>query len=251
MKELPALQKAEANSAFARFIRKSYPQWMRQGANPPLMSPALFKKTVFPAIERGEKLFFILIDNFRLDQWYAVKSLFTDLFICDEELYFSILPTATPYARNSIFSGLMPRQLATQFPDYWVDDHEEEGKNLQEELLIQAQLERKHLSHLSTRRSIPSWRPQNQLKIYELEKERSPVWVLTSSICFSFREQFDNVRGSLTMNRHTFHTHQSCFLLSPLHDFAEKKIAPKDTGSDDHRYGLRRVTNGMKYWLSE
>ena len=142
MSEMLQMQKREANSAFGKFIRKNYEQWILDPQSSPLMSPDLFKKKVFPKLDEGEKYFFILIDNFRLDQWRTVKNLLADYFNIDEGLYYSILPTATQYARNAIFSGLMPAQIEKMFPDLWVDEESEEGKNLNEEPLIQTQIER-------------------------------------------------------------------------------------------------------------
>ena len=107
------------------------------------MSPDLFKKKVFPLLDAGEKVFFILIDNFRYDQWESVKSMLSEFYTFDEEdLYLSILPTATQYARNAIFSGLMPLDIAKMFPDLWVDEESEEGKNLNEEPMIQTLIQR-------------------------------------------------------------------------------------------------------------
>ena len=97
---------------------------------------------VFPMLDNGDKVFFILIDNFRLDQWREVKDLLAEYYTFDESLYYSILPTATQYARNSIFSGLMPLQIEKMFPELWVDEDSEEGKNLNEAPLIQTQIER-------------------------------------------------------------------------------------------------------------
>ena len=142
MQNLFRLQKREANSAFGKFVRKNYLTWIQHPENRPLMSPDLFKKTVFPLLDNGEKLFFILIDNFRLDQWLTVKSLINDYYTFDENLYFSILPTATQYARNSIFSGLMPNKIEKMFPNLWIDEESEESKNINEEPLIKTQIER-------------------------------------------------------------------------------------------------------------
>ena len=142
MHEILAMQKAEANQLFGKFIRKHYPEWMSSGGERPLMSPDLFKRKVFPRLDKGEKVFFIVLDNFRYDQWRILSAELADQFFIDEELYCSILPTATQYARNAIFSGLMPNQIATMFPELWVDEDEEEGKNLNEEPLIRTQLER-------------------------------------------------------------------------------------------------------------
>lgn len=142
--EMLRLQKQEANSTFAKFIKKNYEEWIKNpnSSQRPLMSPDIFKTQIFPRLDNGEKLFFIVIDNFRLDQWRTIQPILSEWFNCQEEIYCSILPTATQYARNAIFSGLMPDQIAKMFPDLWVDEDEEEGKNLNEEPLIRTQLER-------------------------------------------------------------------------------------------------------------
>lgn len=106
------------------------------------MSPDLFKEKVFPAINAGEKVFLIVIDNFRYDQWRILAQQIGDQFDIDEDIYQSILPTATQYARNAIFSGLMPNQIEQMFPELWVDEDEEEGKNINEAPLIQTQIDR-------------------------------------------------------------------------------------------------------------
>ncbi len=95
-----------------------------------------------PLLDAGEKVFFVVIDNFRLDLWLSVKPLLADYFTVEEQLYTSILPTATQYARNAIFSGLMPVEIARTFPHLWVDEDEEEGKNLNESELVETQLRR-------------------------------------------------------------------------------------------------------------
>lgn len=141
MDSLLAMQKEEANAAFYRFVKRDYQSWL-SGDDRPAMSDTIFRQRVMPPLDDGQKLFFIVIDNFRLDQWLSVKPLLTDLFTFDEGLYVSILPTATQYARNAIFSGLMPIQISKLFPDLWVDEDEEEGKNLNESPLIQTQFER-------------------------------------------------------------------------------------------------------------
>ena len=136
-------QKEEANNMFGRFVKKRYLDWM---ASPrelrPLMSNDLFRDRIFPLLDNGEKVFFIIIDNFRYDQWRVLAEEIGGDFVIEEELYTSILPTATQYARNAIFSGLMPKQIKEMFPDLWVDEEDEEGKNLNEEELIATQIAR-------------------------------------------------------------------------------------------------------------
>jgi len=142
MQDLLRMQKREANNAFGKFVKKNYLDWIQNAENRPVISPDLFKKNVFPLLDNGDKLFFILIDNFRLDQWLTVKNLLSDYFTFDESLYYSILPTVTQYSRNAIFSGLMPNQIEKMFPELWIDEESEEGKNINEEPLIKTQIER-------------------------------------------------------------------------------------------------------------
>ena len=144
MTDMLAMQKEEANLGFAKFIRQNYLDWVSTtpSADAPLLSPRLFKEKVFPLLNQKERVFLIVLDNFRYDQWRMLAQEIGDLFDVDEDLYCSILPTATQYARNAIFSGLMPNKIAQMFPDLWVDEDEEEGKNLNEEPLIRTQLER-------------------------------------------------------------------------------------------------------------
>ncbi len=141
MDEMLAMQTRDANYNFTKYVKQNYEGWVNSPDHP-LMSHELFKRCVFPLLDRGEKIFFILIDNFRLDQWRALQPLLSDHFTVDEDLYTTILPTSTQYARNAIFAGLMPQQIASMFPQYWVDEDEDEGKNIYEEQLLRTQIER-------------------------------------------------------------------------------------------------------------
>ena len=148
MTEMLNMQKDEANAAFAKFVRRNYLSWvspdnMSRNAERPVLSPDIMKRYVFPRLdEDGGSLFFIVIDNLRYDQWRTLTTEITSLFDIDEDLYLSILPTATQYARNAIFSGLMPDKISTLFPTLWVDEDSDEGKNLNEEPLVETHLER-------------------------------------------------------------------------------------------------------------
>ncbi len=138
MDQLLDMQKTEANSEFNKYVRRHYEDWAGPELTDaaPLMSPHIFPRRVFPLLDAGRKVLFVLIDNFRLDQWRAIKPMLADLYTIDEDLYTSILPTATQYARNAIFSGLMPLAISRMFPELWVDEDSEEGKNLNESPLI-------------------------------------------------------------------------------------------------------------------
>lgn len=142
MQEMLMMQRTEANAAFAKFIKKHYQPWIDGTEERPVMSMDIFKHKVFPALNRGEKVFMLVIDNFRFDQWRTLAKEISDQFTFEEELYCSILPTATQYARNAIFSGLLPANIEKLLPEYWVDEDSEEGKNLNEAPLIQTLLDR-------------------------------------------------------------------------------------------------------------
>jgi CheY-like chemotaxis protein len=144
MLEVLKMQKSDANNQFCKFIEKNYTGWLNgKIQNPPVMSHTLFKNKFMPELSGSECVFFVLIDNLRYDQWKIIQPMLQDYFKVEtDETYFSILPTATQYARNAIFSGLMPSEIEKRFPKLWLNDEEEGGKNLHEEALLQEQLKR-------------------------------------------------------------------------------------------------------------
>ncbi len=143
MKDVLATQKTDANSNFSRFVEKNYLDWMSDQDEAPLMSHNLLNRKVFPYIKKDKPTFLLLLDNFRYDQWKAIQPMLTSLFnIQEETAYYSILPTATNFSRNAIFSGLLPSQIKERFPDKWVDDEEKGGKNLNEATFLADYLKR-------------------------------------------------------------------------------------------------------------
>lgn len=141
MAEMLLMQKRDANSNFCKFVKRNYESWVTTDDHP-LMSHEIFRRRVFPLLDNGEKVCFFLIDNFRLDQWRVLQPLVSEFFNVSEDLYTTILPTSTQYARNAIFAGLMPYDIARMYPDYWVEEDEDEGLNIHEQELIQTQLDR-------------------------------------------------------------------------------------------------------------
>jgi len=140
MHEILTMQKAEANAQFSKFVEKNYLSWVKDPDNGPVTSHQLFKKKVFPNLD-DKPTFFFLIDNLRYDQWKVINDIIGNYYRLDnEEMYFSILPTATQYARNAIFSGMMPLDMEKHFPDLWQNDEDEGGKNLYEEQFLAAQI---------------------------------------------------------------------------------------------------------------
>ncbi|HOZ76684.1 MAG TPA: PglZ domain-containing protein [Ferruginibacter sp.] len=144
MQEVFQSQKAEANTDFFKFISKKYAGWVDpKSTDAPVMSHNMMKFKVLPHVQKGTPLFFVLIDNLRYDQWKMIQPIFAESFrIQEEDTFYAILPTATQYARNAIFAGMLPVDIEKQFPSQWKNDDEEGGKNLYEEEFFRAQLKR-------------------------------------------------------------------------------------------------------------
>lgn len=144
MDEILAMQKADANKAFFKYIKDNYLLWLNKDIGErPMLSPDIFKHRIFPILNEGKKVFMLVIDNLRFDQWRTISKVFDNYFRTEsEDLYYSILPTATMYARNAIFAGLLPSEIEKLYPEMWDDDDNEGNKNRFEEQLLQKQLQR-------------------------------------------------------------------------------------------------------------
>lgn len=143
MKEVLQAQKQEANTEFFKFISKNYADWIANEKEAPVMSHNLMKEKVIPELEPGVPVFFILVDNLRFDLWKMIQPMIAESFnILKEDTFYSILPTATQYSRNAIFSGLLPLEMERKFPEKWKNDEEEGGKNLAEEDFLASYISR-------------------------------------------------------------------------------------------------------------
>tara|TARA_B110000263_G_scaffold56896_1_gene48514 strand:+ start:4680 stop:6221 length:1542 start_codon:yes stop_codon:yes gene_type:complete len=141
VEEILSMQKQEANTQFFRFVKENYKSWIN-GVEAPLLSHNLIRKNVSPLLDK-KPLYFILIDNLRYDQWKIIEPMIqNDFRVKKEEIYYSILPTATQYSRNAIFSGLLPLEMEKRFPGKWKNDEDEGGKNMFEEDFLRDQLQR-------------------------------------------------------------------------------------------------------------
>jgi len=143
MDEVLKLQKEEANNFYAKFIKRDYINWFKpNNEEKPLLPLDIFKEKIFPLLENNQVVM-IIIDNLRFDQWKTLQPLIRDFYQLEEEIiYSSILPTATQYARNSLFAGLMPADIVKHYPDLWIYDEDEGSKNLHEKVLLEHQLKR-------------------------------------------------------------------------------------------------------------
>ncbi len=150
----------KCNVAFSRYIEENYVEWI-SAKERPILSVNAFNHFVYPHIRRGRKVFFIVIDCMRYDQWLKIEDLLAPLYNIERDYYYSILPTATPYARNALFSGLFPIEISERYPDYWLERSRDElSKNRFEQELLGEQLRRSNLGGTSIK----------YVKIYETEE---------------------------------------------------------------------------------
>ena len=145
MSEIFKSQRQEANEQFVKFIKNNYLGWLKNASTAPVMSHTLVKNKIAPVIKANsnDTTFVLVIDNLRWDQWKTIAPRLKEYFRVDsEEIFFSILPTATHYARNALFAGLMPSEIEKMHPNLWKNEEDEGGKNMHEEELMAAQLKR-------------------------------------------------------------------------------------------------------------
>ncbi len=147
LQKMLADQRKESNAEFSKYVEKNYQTWINKKDNRPALSTDIIEKYVIPNLDDKKSVFLFVIDCMRLDQWLVMEEYLRELYSIEKEYYYSILPTATPYSRNAIFSGLFPLELEQRFPDLWQgeDDSESSHNKYEKELLIKL-LERKKIS---------------------------------------------------------------------------------------------------------
>jgi hypothetical protein len=251
MGEVLDMQKTEANANFAKFIIKNYDSWLNNpNAEKPLLSHQVMKKKVLPEIKPGRPCFMLLIDNLRYDQWKVIEPVVGEYFSIDsEETYYSILPTTTAYARNAIFSGQLPSEMAKVHPELWVGEDEDEGKNNAEDDFLARQLKRNNLNIKFSYHKIKNLQEGRDLAdtINNLFQNDLNV------IVYNFVDMLSHARTDMAMVRELAPDEsayrsitKSWFLHSPLIDIL-KKISEKKAKviiTTDH--GTIRVKRAFK-----
>ena len=148
MKEVFAMQKSEANAQFCKHVEKNYLDWIHDEQEAPLMSHRLLAERVFPLVGKGDPVFLVVIDNLRYDHWKMIRPLLEQYYrVENDEAYYGILPTATQYARNAMFAGMMPSDIEKMYPKLWLNENDEGGKNMHEQDFLESNLKRegKHI----------------------------------------------------------------------------------------------------------
>ncbi|OKL39867.1 T9SS response regulator signal transducer PorX [Pontibacter flavimaris] len=232
MADVINMQKDEANSNFAKFIMDNYEDWINGDEEAPLMSHQLFKQRVFPMMKESDRpVYFVLIDNLRYDQWKVLEPLISDYFSVDsEEMFYSILPTTTAYARNAIFSGMLPTEIAKKYPNMWVSDDEEEGKNLHEADFLDIQFQQNRITDKHSYHKITNVQAGRDLlsKFSNLDNNKLNVIVYNFVDMLSHARTDSNMVRELAPDESAYRSiTKSWFLHSPLFDtlkaIAEKK----------------------------
>ncbi len=143
-------QKREANKEFSKFVEKNYKYWINSAGdiNTPTLTTEITEKYVFNHLKEDRtKVFYFVLDCLRLDQWLVMEKHLREIFKINKEYYYAILPTATPYARNALFSGLFPSEIEKYYPDLWQGkDDDEKSMNKHEKELLQLLLDRKKIN---------------------------------------------------------------------------------------------------------
>ena len=249
MQEILEMQKKEANAQFSKMIKDNYLDWIGGDEDAPLFIHQVFKEKIAPLVKK-EKVCLLVIDNLRFDQWKVLKPIIEKSFrIQEEEVVYSILPTATHYARNAFFSGLMPSEMAKKFPNLWVGEDEEGGKNLKEKDFLQTQLTRLGLNVKYSYNKITNFEAGKKLadQFGQLKENQLNV------IVYNFVDMLSHVRTESEIIRELADDEAayrsltlSWFEHSPLQDII-KKIAESKTKliiTTDH--GTVKVNNPVK-----
>jgi DNA-binding response OmpR family regulator len=138
-------QRRECNGEFSKFIEKNYIKWVNETSGKPVLSNNIVEKYVIPELPKYNSVFLFIVDCMRLDQWLVIEKYLDDYFRISKDYYCSILPTATPYSRNSIFAGLYPSELEKHYPELWLQNDEEDSKNNYEKEFLQKLIDRKKI----------------------------------------------------------------------------------------------------------
>ena len=248
MREILKAQQKEANDLFCRFIENNYEDWFTGAEEGPEMVHELLRNRVFPLLD--EPVYLIVIDNLRYDQWQVLKPIIANYFTIEkEDIVYSILPTATHYARNALFAGIMPSEIAKRFPNHWLNEEDEGGKNMHEAVFLEGNLKRNgkqvkwsynKITNLDAgKRLLDQF---NQLKENQL-----------NAIVYNFVDMLSHARTEMDMIKELAADEAayrsltvSWFEHSPLQEIFKKIAAVKGKVVVTTDHGTVRVTNPVK-----
>jgi len=224
-------QKSDANNHFAKFVEKNYLEWLKGGDRPEL-SHTVFNSYVRPQLKDKNTLL-IMVDNLRYDQWKVIQPMFQQFFNhSQEDIYYSILPSSTQYARNSFFSGLMPLEIEKRFPNYWKNDTDEGNKNNFEPELLLDNLSRLGMKDIKTKyyKILNSGFEKHVLDQFHSFKNNDLTVIVYNFIDILSHAKTDNrivaemIRDDKTYRSVTQNWFQNSYLLEIIKQAAENKM---------------------------
>ena len=249
MDDVLKMQKGEANQLFARTVKNHYAEWLNDDEGP-MMSHRIMKDYVLPKLDGGEKVVMIVIDNFRLDQWEAIRHDIRSMFeVTADDIFCSILPTATQYARNAMFAGLLPADIQQNYPHLWTEEEDEGGRNQYEEELLGTFFKRLRRSYTYSYHKISDNETGRKLvENYSQIKDKD----LTVFV-FNFVDMLSHARTEVKMIRELAADEsayrsltRSWFLHSPLFDLLKKLADEKVSVVLTSDHGAVRVQHPVK-----
>ncbi|MBN9293975.1 MAG: PglZ domain-containing protein [Flavobacteriia bacterium] len=249
MASILGMQKKEANTVFSKYVERNYLDWINGDEDAPTMIHTVIKEKVAPLME-NEKIFFLVIDNLRYDQWLVIKPMLSKYFNVEkEEIIMSILPTATHYARNALFAGLLPSEIEKRFPKLWLNENDEGGKNMHEKDFLEAHLQRlgkknkwsytKITNNEAGKKLVDNF---NQLKTNDF-----------NAIVYNFVDMLSHARTDMEVIRELADDEsayrsitESWFEHSPINEFCKKVAESKAKLIITTDHGTVKVTNPVK-----
>ena len=242
-------QKREANSIWTKYVEKHYLDFL-VGDKRPVMSHTLFREKLLKPAREGEKFIWIIIDNLRLDQWKVLETEINQHYRTESEmLYLSILPTATQYARNALFSGLLPLEMQRHLPDLWIDDTQEGGKNTHEEAFFQDQLRRLGLRVKMSYHKIMNRTADKRVldNFHTFSEDDITVLVYNFVDMLSHAKTETQIIRELTSDDKAYRSiTQSWFKHSNLYELIQRAAAEKTTLYLTTDHGMINVNNPIK-----
>jgi CheY-like chemotaxis protein len=251
MDEILAMQKRDANNGWAKFVSQNFVNFLKKpDAKTPVMSHTLLTKKLPAYLKSENPVFLIVIDNFRFDQWKVVQNQLAEFFnVLVDEMYMTILPTTTHYARNSLFAGMLPSEIEKIYPNLWINEEDEEGKNIHEEELLGRQLQRLGYSDKFSYTKITNLNAGKDL----VEKMPNMFHNKFNAIVYNFVDMLSHARTEMNVMKELAEDEAayrsitaSWFEHSPLFEAIKKIAVKKATVIITTDHGSIRVQNPVK-----
>jgi len=181
-KDMFAEELEKINKVFQKYYLNNYTNWIKNNSKTPVFSNHLFDEVFLPIINNNKNLIIVIIDCFKMDQWIKISELLSNKFDIIESSHFSIIPSATPFARNAIFSGLMPSEVKEKYPEIWKQMFKEGKMNAFEDELFSSELKQRNINKSSKYVKISNY--ENGQKFFNKINDYKNVNILSIVVNF-------------------------------------------------------------------